>query len=227
VQAHRLVIGQAVAAAIADVAARPVIVDRTDTHQAHPARRRPDVVLVVGSRLDASTSAAIRTARRRWPQSLVIALAETDRVEDGVALVRQGADAWVNPNEGLDVLRAMLSRIAAGERVLLSPAALAAIASSLSQPSADPDASRLLTSRERQVLELFAQGQSRSDIAALLEISRATLRTHVQNILHKLDLHSIDHAARLAAPGDSDQAPSPGMDGPPVVAEVAIAAGGA
>lgn len=207
VQANRLVVGEAVAAAIHDIAGLPVITDTTDPTQAHKARRRPDVVVVVGSRMDGSTSAAVRIARRRWRQSVVIALSDTDRIEDGVALVRQGADTWLSPNDGLDVLRSVLVRIAGGERVLLKPAALAHIASSLSNPA--PDQARTgaqLTSREGQVLECFARGLSRSDIEARLGISRATLRTHVQNILRKLGLHSIYQAAALAVRQESEPA---------------------
>lgn len=204
VQAYRLLIGQAVAEAIQDIVRPPVIADTTGPTQAHRASHRPDVVVVIGSRIDSSTTAAVRTARRRWRQSLVIALTETEMVDEGVALVRSGADAWVSPNEGLDVLRSLLTRIAAGERVLLPPAALARIASTLSETTTDPaSASGTLTSRESQVLECFAKGLSRSEIADLLHISRATLRTHVQNILRKLDLHSINQAASLAA-GDAN-----------------------
>jgi DNA-binding NarL/FixJ family response regulator len=205
VQANRLVVGEALAAAIQDITGLPVIADSTDPTQAHRVRRRPDVVVVVGSTIDGSTSAAVRMARRRWRQAVVIALTDTHRVEDGVALVREGADTWLSPNEGLDVLRSMLVRIAAGERVLLEPAALAHIASSLSNPTVDQTAARAhLTSRESQVLECFAQGLSRSDIEDMLGISRATLRTHVQNILGKLQLHSIYQATALVAPREPE-----------------------
>jgi two-component system, NarL family, nitrate/nitrite response regulator NarL len=209
VQSNRLVIGEAIAAALRDIAGQSVIADTTHPTQAHRASRRPDVVVVVGSRGDGSTSAAVRTARRRWRQSFVIALAETDRVEDGVALARQGADVWLVPDEGIDALRSVLARLANGEHVLPPPAALAYIASSLSQPSAGPtDADARLTSRESQVLDCFAQGLSRTDIAALLGISRATLRTHVQNILRKLGLHSMDVAAAQAVRGALERSPA-------------------
>jgi DNA-binding NarL/FixJ family response regulator len=198
VQAKRRIVGEAVAAAIQDIAGLPVTTDSTDPTQAHKARHRPEVVVVIGSSFDGSTSAAVRTARRRWRHSIVIALADTDRVEDGVALVRQGADTWLSPSEGLSYLRSVLVRIAAGERVLVNPTALAHIAASLSHPAAARAVSGTeLTSRESQVLECFAQGLSRPDIAAMLGISTATLRTHVQNILRKLGLHSIDRAASL------------------------------
>jgi len=207
VQANRRVIGEAVAAAIQDVTTLPVIADTTDPTQAHKARRRPDVVVVVGSRLDGSTSAAVRIARRRWRQAVVIALADTDRVEDGMAIVRDGADTFLSKDEGLAALRSVLVRVAAGERVLLNAAALAHVAASLRHPTNDRGgATAQLTSRENQVLECFAQGLSRPDIVALLGISPATLRTHVQNILAKLELHSIDHAAALVVREDSEPA---------------------
>ena len=203
VQANRLVIAEAVAAAIRDGDRRTVLADTTDPTQVHRAQHRPDVVIVVGSRFDGSAIAAVKTARRRWRQSIVIALAESVRVEDGVALLRQGADVWLSPNDGLDALRTVLARIAEGEHVLPPPAALAYIAASLRQPGGNqvPPTAQL-TSREGQVLECFAQGLSRPDVAAVLGISQATLRTHVQNILAKLHLHSIQQAASLIRTGE-------------------------
>lgn len=47
-----------------------------------------------------------------------------------------------------------------------------------------------LTDREREVLSLLAQGLSTRDIAQTLSISTATTRNHIQNILHKLNVHS-------------------------------------
>ena len=205
VLANRKVIGEAVAAAIQDVVELPVVADSTDPTQEHKASRPPQVVIVVGSTFDASTSAAVRTARRRWRQAVVIAQADSDRVADGAALVRDGADTWLSPRDGLEALRAVLARVGAGERFLLPQAALGYIAPSLNDTGSGPAWLGRLTSREIQVLQLVAQGQSRSDIAAMLAISRATLRTHIQNILLKLEMHSIDHAAALVS-GERHQA---------------------
>ena len=61
-------------------------------------------------------------------------------------------------------------------------------------PKAPPQLGRPLTSREREVLSLFAEGLGTEATAARLEISRVTVRNHSQRILAKLGVHS-----RLAA----------------------------
>ena len=55
-----------------------------------------------------------------------------------------------------------------------------------------------LTKREREILNLFATGLQNKEIAATLDISRATVRNHVHNILDKLGLHSKLEALALA-----------------------------
>jgi DNA-binding NarL/FixJ family response regulator len=53
------------------------------------------------------------------------------------------------------------------------------------------DSYELLTSREREVLQLIAEGKSNKEIANMLNLSPYTAETHRSNILHKLNLHSV------------------------------------
>jgi two-component system nitrate/nitrite response regulator NarL len=55
-----------------------------------------------------------------------------------------------------------------------------------------------LTGREREVLRLTAEGASTSDVAALLQISPTTVRSHMRSVLAKLGVHSKVEAVRLA-----------------------------
>lgn len=199
VLANRRVIGDSVASAIRDHVGGPVAIGSTDPKQPAAFRRRPEVVVIVGSHTDGSTSAAVALARRRWRDATLIALADTDRVDDGMELVRVGADSWLSRSDGLPELRAVLDRVAAGERQLLPPEARAFIGASV-RGARTTDARRTsrLSGRERQVLVCFARGMSRPEIAATLAIALPTLRTHVQNILRKLDVHSIQHATEMA-----------------------------
>jgi DNA-binding NarL/FixJ family response regulator len=64
-----------------------------------------------------------------------------------------------------------------------------------------------LTAREREVLRLLARGLDNQAIAARLQLSTHTARTHVGNILRKLGVHSRADAARIALSqerGDGD-----------------------
>ena len=198
VLANRRVIGESIAVAIQRGTRELVEVGSTDPKQATTFRRQPEVVVIVGSRMDGSTSGAVVMARRRWRRAVIVALADTDRVEDGMELVRQGADTWLSRRDGLDALRTLLGRIASGERQLLPGEALTLIAASVRQPAIHQRQTSRLTGREGQVLVCFARGLSRPEIAAMLSIEMPTLRTHVKNILRKLDVHSIQHAAALA-----------------------------
>jgi DNA-binding NarL/FixJ family response regulator len=53
------------------------------------------------------------------------------------------------------------------------------------------DSYELLTPREREILQLLAEGKSNKDVAALLNLSLYTVETHRSNILEKLNLHSV------------------------------------
>ncbi len=64
--------------------------------------------------------------------------------------------------------------------------------------AAAADALAGLTDREREILVLLARGYANKEIARRLSISERTARTHVSNILRKLDLPSRTHAALLA-----------------------------
>ena len=70
------------------------------------------------------------------------------------------------------------------------------------KPAATPDLDQL-TPREREILDLVAQGQANKEIAVALGISERTARTHVSHVLRKLGVSSRTQAALLANRADS------------------------
>jgi DNA-binding NarL/FixJ family response regulator len=153
------------------------------------ARHEPSALLVLGDLTRLAPPALARQVRRRWPD-LPVVLLGTGQSDDAVVLP---ADA-----EGRDVLAALK---------VPPPAATTA-----PQPR-HPDSVALLrslTSRERVVLKLLAEGKSLTDIALMLEVSQHTIRTHMQNLYAKLGAHSRLDVVRFAAQhglvGEADEA---------------------
>ena len=141
-------------------------------------RHRPAAVLVLGELPRLASAALAGQVRRRWPDVPVVVVGG-GRSGDGTALP---ADA-----DGEAVLSALTS----------SPPTNP-IAASDERP--DGVAMLLnLTSRERLVLKLLAEGGSLRDIAGRLEVSQHTVRTHMHNLYAKLGAHSRLDVVRFAA----------------------------
>jgi DNA-binding NarL/FixJ family response regulator len=142
------------------------------------ARVQPSAVLVLGSLDRLPTDALARRLRARWPSIQLVILGSTDTPQ---------TDA-LPPN-------------ASGAEVL---AALSAPPSAAPPPpddarSGDVALLRSLTNQEKRVLVLLGQGMEFSDIAERLTISEHTVRTHLQNLYRKLDVHSRVEIVRLVA----------------------------
>lgn len=158
--------------------------------------RQPDACLLdlefpQGSGLD-----VIQEIGRACPDARILILA--GRVEPEV--VRQalslGAHGVVDKREPIDHICAALI-VAAGGQVAVDPAMLRA-AMTVRAPSEDPLwPLRFLTYREWEVLRLIVDGESTIEIAHRLDVRVTTARTHVQNLLTKLGVHSRLQAAAL------------------------------
>lgn len=126
------------------------------------------------------------------PHTRAVMLSRSSEPERIVAAIQAGAAAWIRKDESVEYLLEALRGIARGQTWL--PAAETGNVLSLllhQQDSRNDDmpAARL-TLRERQVLDCLASGAGRSEAAARLNISVNTVRTHMQNIMTKLDAHS-------------------------------------
>lgn len=137
-------------------------------------------------------------------------------------LLRQGAaGACTSSDLPADVASAV-EQVAAGEMRLpghLVQAVLAELRRLRRRAQDADDVLALLTDRERDVLAGLGQGRGRSDIARDLGLSPHTVRTHVQHLLRKLQLHSQMEAAAFARELVVALAPSPRIsnEGPVVI----------
>ncbi|MCW2576365.1 MAG: response regulator containing a CheY-like receiver domain protein and an DNA-binding domain [Modestobacter sp.] len=154
----------------------------------------PDVVLMDLQMPRMGGIEATEAIARAHPEVKVVVLTSFGEVERVHAALAAGAAGYLLKDaEPAEVVAAI--RAAAAGEVHLDPA----VARQLTRRMAGPQVGlAALTPREREILVLVAQGRANRDIADRLVISERTARTHVSNVLAKLQLPSRTQAALLA-----------------------------
>lgn len=154
----------------------------------------PDVVLLdLG--LEKTNSLELMTAlQARLPATRIIAMDILPEQVDVIEFVKAGGAGFIlksaSVQEYVDTIRA----VARGEKVL--PAVLTAslftqiVESALRSEQGIPPGALQLTRREKEIVDLIAEGLSNKEIAARLHIATDTVKSHVHNILEKLTLSS-------------------------------------
>ncbi|WP_051467799.1 response regulator [Actinomadura oligospora] len=157
-------------------------------------RLDPDVVLMDLRMPGGGGVEAIGELVRRDVRTRVLVLTTYDTDSDTVAAIEAGATGYLLKDTPRDDLFDA-TRAAAEGRTVLSPAITARLVSRMRAP-----ANETLSARERDVLRLVAQGTSNREIAALLFISEATVKSHLTHIYGKLNAK--DRAAAVATAYD-------------------------
>jgi DNA-binding NarL/FixJ family response regulator len=168
----------------------------TQLHALGDRGEAPDVVLMDLLMSPMDGIEATRQIRARYPQVQVVALTSFVEEEKAHAALDAGASGFLLKDADADEVAAAIRAAHRGE-VHLDSAIAGRLIRALRAPST-PQAGSTLTEREREVLQLVAVGKANKDIAAELNISERTARTHVSSILTKLRLTSRTQAALWA-----------------------------
>ncbi|MGP4001905.1 response regulator [Streptomyces sp. 8N706] len=157
---------------------------------------RPDVVLMDVKMPGTDGIEALRKLRTLDNPAKVLIVTSFTEQRTVVPALRAGAAGYVYKDVDPDALAGAIRSVHAGH-VLLQPEVAGAL---LSQEGAAVGQGRgnALTEREREVLALIADGRSNREIARALVLSEKTVKTHVSNILMKLDLADRTQAALWA-----------------------------
>jgi DNA-binding NarL/FixJ family response regulator len=142
----------------------------------------------------------VRQVRDLHPETNVIAISHFVNAADLASVFQHGAHGFINLNtSATDILRAILE-VNSGKRHLAS-GGVDTILSSISHKKGETnveDVYEKLTAREREILQLAAEGQDRKAIAKRLFISQRTVETHRAHIMSKLGLHSQTDLVRFS-----------------------------
>ncbi|WRZ62042.1 response regulator transcription factor [Streptomyces sp. NBC_01294] len=157
---------------------------------------RPDVILMDIKMPGTDGIEALRRLRELANPARVLIVTSFTEQRTVVPALRAGAAGYVYKDIDPDALAGAIRSVHAGH-VLLQPEVAESL---LSQDDQGPSAGRpgSLTDREREVLGLIADGRSNREIARALVLSEKTVKTHVSNILMKLDLSDRTQAALWA-----------------------------
>jgi DNA-binding NarL/FixJ family response regulator len=158
--------------------------------------QHPDLVVLDVRMPPTHTDEGTRAAaeiKRTHPETGVLVLSQHIETVHAVGLVHLGGFGYLLKDRVLDVTEFL----AAAERVAGGGSALDPhVVGSLVASSGSRDSLSVLTEREREVLELMAEGLTNTGIAQRLWLSERTVEAHVRRLLLKLDLPTDEHAHR-------------------------------
>jgi DNA-binding NarL/FixJ family response regulator len=161
---------------------------------------RPDVVLMDISMPGLNGIDATRQIRQSVPAAKVIALtAHCDRsaVRE---ILKAGAAGYVVKDSVFDEVEDALRSVMAG-RVYLSPRIAGSVVENFVADQGSDGAAGVfarLSAREREVLQLMAEGKATKEVARALNVSVKTAETHRRAIMQKLDLYSVAELTKYA-----------------------------
>ncbi len=160
---------------------------------------KPTVVVMDVSMPDLNGVEATRQILKRRPEVKIVALSMHSDRRFVAEMLKAGARAYLLKDCAYDELVGAI-RTVTGGRAYLSPAIVGIAVESLvhGTTSAESPVSTVLSARQREVLQLVAEGLASKQIAARLHVSTKTVETHRQQIMERLDLHSVADLTKFA-----------------------------
>jgi DNA-binding NarL/FixJ family response regulator len=163
--------------------------------------KEPDVVLMDLTMPGVDGVTATKRIKEANPETHVVILSATEEEHARARALDAGAEGYLSKERSVQDVTSSVRAVSQG-KTLVAPEEARRIMEHLrkrrTRDSAERERVERLTPRETEILQGLADGLSTEKLSAKLGISRNTLRTHVQNILFKLKVHSKVEALALA-----------------------------
>jgi DNA-binding NarL/FixJ family response regulator len=161
--------------------------------------RHPEVVIMDVAMPDLNGIEATRQIISEMPKVKVIALSMYADRRFVSNMLKAGASGYLLKDcASEELVRAI--RVVLAHKTFLSPGVADIVVKDYVQTPTGPEASvfNVLSNREREVLQLMAEGKSTNQIAELLHVSVKTVETHRQQMMQKLKIHSVAELTKYA-----------------------------
>ncbi len=138
---------------------------------------------------------AAQEIKKQSPKTQVVLLTMHDEESYALDALRCGIRGYVLKHQAASELVNALRDVLRGA-IYLSPGISEPVFNAMLSKREQPQ--ERLTSREKQVLQLIAEGKTTKDIAKLLHLSVKTAESHRSHIMHRLEIHNVAHLVRYA-----------------------------
>jgi two-component system, NarL family, response regulator NreC len=161
-------------------------------------RHEPDVVVMDVSMPDLNGIDATRQIVSRAPRTRVIALSMHSDRQFVVEMFRAGAKGYMLKDSAFEELASAIRTVVHNQTYIAPKISGFSMEDVTRRDTGTPLIAPRLTDREREVLQLIAEGKGTKEIAAELFLSAKTVETHRQHLMDKLDMYTVAELTKYA-----------------------------
>jgi len=196
---HKLV-RAGIRALLAEISSLEVVAEASDGREALELARtyRPNLVLMDISMQGLNGIEATAQLRRELPDVRVIILSMHTSIEHVAQAMQAGAAGYMLKDAATQELAAAVVTVLRGETYLGPAISREAVQSYLQRSGVDADPLHLLSPRQREILQLIAEGKGTKEIAYILGVSGKTVETHRAQLMERLNIRDVPGLVRYA-----------------------------
>lgn len=162
------------------------------------AHHRPDLALLDIGMPEMNGVEVTRQSHEVSPKTKVVILSMHDDKVNVTRAMRAGAAGYLLKGAAVAELPLTIKAVMAGQKYLTPRVSRHLVAGFLHDEAGERDPLEGLSRRQREILQLIAEGRSTKEIAGLFEVSVKTIETHRARLMARLDIHDVPGLVRFA-----------------------------